>query len=65
MIQIHLYLVSDDWYVTKDDHTTLTIHVVKDACAHMFQGRVCHLQAWCAKREISYEHRVLNIPIEE
>ncbi len=65
-IQIHLYTVGDEWYVTKDDHTTLHIFAyAPDTSSHLFHGRVCHLQAWCAKREIKYSHKVLNIPIEE
>ncbi len=65
-IQIHLFIVSADWYVTKDEHTTLSVYAYRsDGTYHMFYGRACHLQAWCAKREIDYKHKVLNIPIEE
>lgn len=67
-IQIHLYVVKGkgvEWRVTNREEGTISMVVVDkvtDEC-YYFEAPAHHLQAWCAKRNLGYEHQVLNIPV--
>ena len=67
-VKIHLWVLKfDDGYAhASSDHDRQVITLIgrRGVMAQCFYGPANQLQAWAAKREIPYQHVVLNVPVE-
>lgn len=67
-VKIHLWVLKfDDGYshaLSENDRQVITLIGKRGDRDQLFYGAANHLQAWAAKREIPYQHLVLNVPVE-
>lgn len=68
-IQVHLWVLRRgdriEHKVTDNELNRICIYGSNgDGYCHLFDGPAKQLQAWAAKREIPYQHLVLNVPVE-
>lgn len=67
-VKVHLWVLRNgDKYehtITAAEHNCISMIGTLGQYGYIYDGPANQLQAWAAKREIPYQHLVLNVPVE-
>jgi len=67
-VKVHLWVLRNgdryEYTITAAEHNRISMIGMLGQYGYIYEGPANQLQAWAARRDIPYQHVVLNVPVE-